>query len=242
VTPKAFAAQISYLRLAGYTTITLDDLARALSGGATLPAKPIILTFDDGYQDFYDNVFPLLKKYRDLATIYIITGKVGHAGYMTWDELRELAASPLITIGAHTRTHPDLRALTPEHSWDELAGSKHDLELELGIPVRHLAYPSGDYNASVLAQVEQIGFTTAVTTREGFSERANQLLTLERVRVNGYTALADLIAGLRGQRGARPRPPRSIGRIRACAAQLVHQLGYCAARAPSRRWQAILAP
>src|SRR5581483_4103848 len=98
VTPKAFAAQISYLRLAGYTTITLDDLARALSDGAALPAKPIILTFDDGYQDFYDNAFPLLKKYHDLDDLYYYRqgwprrlydlGRIARAGRVAFDHHR----------------------------------------------------------------------------------------------------------------------------------------------------------
>lgn len=203
VTPSAFATQLSYLQRAGYTTITLDDLVAALQDGAPLPDKPIILTFDDGYQDFFGNAYPLLQRFNDRATIYIITGKVGLAGYMTWQELRDLAKSPLITIGAHTRTHPDLRALTAWRSWDELKGSKTDLERGLGLPVRHIAYPSGEYDEAVLRQVAEIGFTTAVTTHEGESETIGQLLTLSRVRVNGYTGLADLIAGLKGQRTIR---------------------------------------
>ena len=230
VTPRAFAAQLNYLRQAGYTTITLDDLVHALRDDVALPAKPIILTFDDGYQDFYDNAYPLLRQFHDQATIYIITGKAGHAGYMTWDELRKLAASPLITIGAHTRTHPDLRTLTAARSWNELEGSKVDLERELGRPVRHFAYPSGEYNQTVLDQLAELGFETAVTTHEGLSETSDRLLTLMRVRVNGYTGLADLIAGLKGQRSIRhPLPALSVAR-QTCWSQIAQQLVPCTAR------------
>jgi peptidoglycan/xylan/chitin deacetylase (PgdA/CDA1 family) len=206
VPAKAFAAQLRYLQRAGYTTITLDDLAAALRDGSRLPSQPVVLTFDDGYQDFYDNAYPLLRKYGDKATIYIITNKVGLDGYMTWRELRELAASPLITIGAHTRTHPDLKALPARRIWDEMSGSKFDLERRLGIAVRHFAYPSGEYNTTAVMDATKIGFETAVTTNEGVEERADQLLTLKRVRVNGYATLADLIEGLTGRRSLRQHP------------------------------------
>lgn len=205
VPPAQLEAQLDYLQRADYTTITLDDLELALLGGAALPAKPVILTFDDGYADFYSNAYPLLQRYGDKATIYIITDKVGAPGYMTWDQLRELAASPLITIGAHTRTHPVLAGLSAERSRDELAGSKQDLEEQLGISVRHLAYPSGSYSAATLELAREIGFATAVTTHEGPDQRADRLLELRRVRVNGGAALADLIAGLEGKRTTRPR-------------------------------------
>src|SRR5262245_20632003 len=80
VPPAQFAQQLAYLHRAGYTTITLDDLVDALHLHATLPSKPVILTFDDGYQDFYTNAYPLLRRYRDKATIYIITRNVGTPG------------------------------------------------------------------------------------------------------------------------------------------------------------------
>jgi len=208
VLPRQFAAQLAYLQRAGYTTITLDDLVAALHGESTLPKQPVILTFDDGYTDFYTNAYPLLQQYSAKATIYIISQKVDTPGYLTWDQLRELAASPLITIGAHTRTHPMLATLKAEQSWDELAGSKTDLENALGVTVRHLAYPSGNYNELTMQQVNEIGFTTAVTTQAGLVHRADQLFTLHRVRVNGGANLAGFIAGVTGRRmfSSKPRP------------------------------------
>jgi peptidoglycan/xylan/chitin deacetylase (PgdA/CDA1 family) len=207
VPPAQFAQQLAYLQRAGYTTITLDDLVDALHLRTSLPPKPVILTFDDGYADFFTNAFPLLRRYGDKATIYVISRKVGTSGYLSWPELRILAASPFITIAAHTRTHPELPALSVKQSWAELAGSKTDLETRLGISVHHLAYPSGHYTATTLAQAAQIGFVTAVTTEPGMEERLDRLLTLPRVRVNGGAPLADLIAGLEGRRGQTARLP-----------------------------------
>jgi len=213
VPPHQFAAQLRYLLRMGYTTVTLDDLVVALRTSAPLPAKPVILTFDDGYEDFYTNAYPLLKQYQAKATIYIITQKVGRTGYLTWPQLRTLAASPLLTIGAHTRTHASLVTLTAQRSWAELAGSKSDLEQHLGIHIEHLAYPAGAYNQTTIEQARQIGFTTAVTTHEGLEHDADQLLVLTRVRINGGATLADLSAGLTGQR-RRVQPTPTTRRIR----------------------------
>jgi peptidoglycan/xylan/chitin deacetylase (PgdA/CDA1 family) len=202
VPPRQFAAQLAYLKRAGYTTITLDDLVAALRDQARLPAKPVILTFDDGYEDFYANAYPLLQGFHDKATIYIITYDVGRPGYMTWRQLRELAASPLITIGAHTRTHRPLAQLTRAQSWAELAGSKADLQEQLGIAVRHLAYPYGSYSAKTIELANDLGYQTAVTTHEGMIQSLAHILALQRVRVDGYAGLNDLIAGLAGRRAA----------------------------------------
>jgi peptidoglycan/xylan/chitin deacetylase (PgdA/CDA1 family) len=199
VAPEQFAAQLAYLDQAGYTAISLDDLEAAMSGAA-LPARPMILTFDDGYQDFYANAYPLLRRYHDKATIYIITGRVGKPGYLTWAELAELAASPLITIGAHTRSHPQLAKHSPTRVRDELDGSKADLESHLHLVVHHLAYPSGSYNKQTIEQARLSGYTTAVTVHYGIHERADKLLELPRVFVEGGAPLDDLIAGLQGQR------------------------------------------
>jgi peptidoglycan/xylan/chitin deacetylase (PgdA/CDA1 family) len=200
VPPDDLDAQLAYLQRAGYTTITLDDLAAALEQGAALPAKPVILTFDDGYQDFYSSAYPLLQHYSDRATIYIITARVGQPGYMTWGELRELAASPLITVGAHTRTHPQLAKKNRERVRDELAGSKADLESQLHLIVLHLAYPSGSYDKQTVELARACGYTTAVTVHDGVRERADKLLELPRVFVNGGASLDDLIAGIKGRR------------------------------------------
>ena len=200
VPPAQLEDELAYFQRAGYTTITLDDLEAALREGVALPDKPVILTFDDGYVDFYTNAYPLLKRYNAKATIYIISGRVGKPGYLTWDELRELAASPLITIGGHTRTHPQLAQQKPERVWDELDGGKADLEQQLHLTVHHLAYPSGSYNTATIEQAQKSGYETAVTVHYGIKERADKLLELPRVFVSGGEPIDDLIAGLEGRR------------------------------------------
>ena len=200
VPPAQLDEQLAYLQRSGYTTISLDDMEAALHGSAMLPAHPVILTFDDGYQDFYTAAYPLLQHYHDRATVYIVTGWVGKPGYMTWAELEELAASPLITIGAHTQTHPHLAKHSPARVRDELQGCKAALEGHLHVAVHHLAYPSGSYNKQVIALARASGYDTAVTVHYGIRERADKLLELPRVFVEGGAPLEELAAELLGQR------------------------------------------
>jgi len=207
VTPSQLDQQLAYLQRAGYTTITLDDLTAALQTGAALPARPLILTFDDGYQDFYTAAYPLLQRYNDKATIYIITGRVGKPGYLNWEQLAELAASPLITVGAHTRTHPQLAKHSAGRVRDELDGGKADLEQHLHIGVRHLAYPSGSYDKQTIEQARNSGYVTAVTVRSGIRERADKLLEMPRVFVKGDASLQALIAVLEDK----PAPTQPVG-------------------------------
>jgi peptidoglycan/xylan/chitin deacetylase (PgdA/CDA1 family) len=195
--PRArFAEQLDYLGRAGYTYVTLDDLAAALNGGSPLPPKPVILTFDDGYDDFYSLAFPLLQEHNAKATIYVISGRVGEGLHMGWDTLRKLATSPLITIGAHSRTHPQLEKASPQRMRDELAGSKSDIEAQLGLPVRHFAYPNGSYSPAVVEQARAAGYLTATTVRGGTKAQRDRLLELPRVFVKGDDTLQDLIKQL----------------------------------------------
>lgn len=194
VPPPDFEAQLAYFQRSGYSSITLDAIAAALDHGAPLPARPLILTFDDGYDDFYTNAYPLLQRYQIKATIFIIVGRVGETGYMSWAQLRELAASPLITVGSHTRTHPQLAEKSDERVRDELAGSKADLEQQLQISVRHLAYPSGSYNKHTIELAREAGYQTAVTVHDGVSERADKQLQMPRVYMKGTKSFDQLIA------------------------------------------------
>jgi len=194
---KQFNEELACLQQGGYTTVTLDDLVAALYGEATLPMKSVILTFDDGFEDFYTHAYPLLRRYHFRATVYIITQRVGEKGYMTWDQLQELAASPFITLGAHTRTHKLLPELSPQNIREELAGSRSDLENPLGIKVYHLAYPGGHYNDEVIKLARTTGFKTAVTVHFGVKERIDRFYEIPRVAIRGDTSLEKFIKDIK---------------------------------------------
>ncbi len=190
VKPELFAAQMQYLADKGYTTLTMREVHAILAGQQPLPPKPIALTFDDGYRDFYTAAWPTLQRHGFKATNYVVTDFIGWDAYMTWPMLQELDATGQVEIGAHTRSHPDLRALGKERRWDEIAGSKAILEEGLGRPTVSFCYPAGFFNDGVLDEVQRARFLTAVTTQAGTKQHLQWAYALPRVRVNGPDSLA----------------------------------------------------
>jgi peptidoglycan/xylan/chitin deacetylase (PgdA/CDA1 family) len=194
-TPANFEQQISHLVSRGYTGVTLSELRAALLQGMPLPAKPVIITLDDGYRNQLDEV-TILRKYNMKATLYMINGGAGSnwcigantkngAGcepYLNWDQVRQLDRGGLITIGSHTINHPDLAALTPEQQRVEILGGKQELERELGHEVSDFAYPYGSFNGISIETVRSAGFKTAVTTQPGSAHDIGSLFTLTRLR------------------------------------------------------------
>jgi len=188
VSPAAFEAQMAYLASHGYRTVSLLDLFEHLQSGQALPARPIILTFDDGYDDNYTYAYPILRRYGLQGTFFIITGLVGRPGYLTWEQAREMRRGGM-SLESHTCTHLDLTRSTPGHVDEEVKDSKAALERELGGPVLFFSYPSGKYNAAVIAALEANGYLGAVTTRHGTTQEASALYELCRVRIRGSDTL-----------------------------------------------------
>lgn len=177
------------LSKAGMHTITFDDLYAALTQGHELPSHPVLLTFDDGYEDFYTAAFPVLQALQMKATSFIITGKAGWKGYMTWDQMREIDRSGLVEFESHTVNHVELSKISPSKAEQEMIDSKHMLETELGKPVKYLAYPSGRFNSTVANLAQAVGYEAAVTTQYGSLQSSSGLLTLPRVRIPGAESL-----------------------------------------------------
>jgi len=199
--PTDFEQQLQVLRQRNYTTITFAQLTAAFNG-ASLPPKPVIITFDDGFADQM-SAFALLEEYKMKATFFIIDGGAGSNwciganrryndpsqppggcgdAYLSWDQVRQLDASGLITIGSHTIDHPDLASETAEQQSAEIIGGKTELEQEIGHKVYDFAYPYGDYNSTTISIVQQAGFTDAVTTAPGTLQSAANRYTMPRIR------------------------------------------------------------
>lgn len=196
VPPQAFEQQMAWLALSGYTTMTMHEFDEVRAGKIGLPEKPIILTFDDGYRDFYTSVFPVLKKYHLKATSFVITGFVGEPAYMTWDMIKEIDRSGLVEVGAHTVTHLDLSALSDAEATSQIVNCKAALEQHLGHPVDDFAYPSGKYTSATLEILQKAGFQTAVTTQNRWTRASDPLLELPRVRVHGQVTIGEFKAML----------------------------------------------
>ena len=183
VTPETFSHQLDILQTKGYHTISFADLANT---GSALPLKPIILTFDDGYQDAFDHAFPALMAHHMTATFYIITGFVGKPNYATWDELQKMSGSGM-EMGAHTVHHLDLRKLPPAKQTQEIADSIQTIEDTLHVPVQSLAYPAGRYIAETMKITKKTGLPFAVTTHLGVAKNTMNQMQLPRVRINDKT-------------------------------------------------------
>ncbi|MBC7241338.1 MAG: polysaccharide deacetylase family protein [Anaerolineae bacterium] len=184
VSPARFEEQLRHLRDAGYQSISTVDLVYHLTLGTSLPAKPVIITFDDGYRDIYTNAFPLLRAYGFTATVYVITDFVdrGLTPYLTWPQIEEMYAAG-IEFGAHSRDHPDLRRRSYDFLVWQILGPKQTLEAHLPAPVRTFSYPSGGYDQHVIDVLRSAHYWCAVTAEQGATHSSDGLFTLSRIRV-----------------------------------------------------------
>ena len=182
VKKETFSQQMGYLATKGYTPVTLPEVVENLQTGKPLPQKPIVLTFDDGYRDFYENTYPILKVFNFKATAFVITQHVEGANYISWDQLREMVGSGLITVGNHTLSHPSLSILTEERLKDEIISAKNIIEGNLGISVNIFAYPYGGANGEAEKILKENGFVAAVTSSRGLS-CAKLPYELSRIRI-----------------------------------------------------------
>ncbi len=183
VDPQVFEQQLRYLKDNGYEVINMEKLIDALANGATLPAKPVVINFDDGWFNQYRYALPILSREGVTATFFLYTKALGHRKFMNWDQVKDLLAKGM-SVGGHTRSHPLLTAITdPARLRDEIAGGKQALEDKLGIKVDLFAYPFGASDAAVLAAVKEAGFRAARTDGGGSWNGKSDLFLLRAVNI-----------------------------------------------------------
>lgn len=184
ITPDLFEKQMNYLESNGFNTISLDTLYAALKGGL-LPPKPVVLTFDDGYVDFYVNAFPILERHHIHATSFIPTSLIGGGYYMSWNQIKEIQGSGLISFEAHSLTHPNLVSLSPGVAKNQITESRKVLESEIGVPVNFFAYPYGASNSLDWEYAKEAGYAAAVGTWSGKFESEGDEFDWPRIRMGG---------------------------------------------------------
>jgi len=207
VTTSAFGDQLEWLTANGYTSISVAELYNAFYYDLPLPAKPVILVFDDGYSEVYQLAFPLLKQHGFGATIATITGAVDHPSYLTWDQVKEMSDSGIEFV-SHSVTHGNLAAMSRDDLRKELGDSRKALEDNLGRPMQFFVYPYGepfvngsdDARRLVLDVLRETGYLGALTTSSGppyiSVQEADAPYQLHRIPVSGGEALPRFVGAL----------------------------------------------
>lgn len=204
VSTANFAAQLEWLSRNDFRVIRLSQLIGYLQGREALPRRSVVITIDDGYETVHRHAFPLLKRYGFPATVFMYTDFVGARDALSWSQLEEMAASGLMEIQAHSKTHRNLieRAAgeTDERYKQaldsEVRTPRELLERRLSVQVHHYAYPFGDANEAVLETLVRNQYQLAVTVNPGGNPFFAQPLMLRRTMIYGDHDLAAFQAKL----------------------------------------------
>lgn len=183
ISPQEFEEQMQFLSENGYHSISPDQLLAYLKAGKPLPEKPILITFDDGYLDNYENAYPILKKYGFTATIFIVTNLVGHdERFMSWNQVREMQQAGFV-FGSHTVQHIPLTQFSREDALRELTESRQEIIRQTGKDPRYFAYPTGAYNQNIEDLVRKAGYKAAFTIEYGQASADSDLYAVPRIPI-----------------------------------------------------------
>jgi peptidoglycan/xylan/chitin deacetylase (PgdA/CDA1 family) len=218
IAPGVFAMQMRVLAGSGVPVLSMDDWLAAREAGS-LPPRSVVITFDDGFQDFADEAWPVMRPLGFRPIIYLPTGFVGRAegwrgiadpprALMNWKAIAGLAQEGVL-FGSHTISHPDLTGLTPERLIEEIAVARQDVEARLGGECRHFAPPYGLSNRVVRAAVKG-AHRTSVGTRLGEAGTADDLFDLPRIEMFYFTDERRWRDHLAGRGGAYLAARRSL--------------------------------
>lgn len=188
-----FERQMRFLAERRFRTLLVDDLIAVAQGQSSLPEQGVCLTFDDGSASDYQVAFPILRQHGLTATFFIVTGRVGTPGYVTWDQLREMSAQGM-SVQSHSHTHPFMSQCTPSEVQAELHQSKEAIERHLGKAVVAFAVPGGDWNEQCRLAAKECGYRAVCTSRPGINARKLELDELERLSVRRADAFEQFVS------------------------------------------------
>ena len=190
VSKVTFEKHLRTLAKKGFTSISLQELYNAFKGQRSLPYKPIIITFDDGYLDNFELAFSILRKYSFTATIFLPTNLIDNnknnlfngRHLMSWNEIKTMHENG-ISFASHTATHPHLTQLSDEEILEELSRSKEVMEKRFGQKCHFIAYPYGDFNSRVRELTEKAGYKAACSVEIGLNRPGNDMFALKRISI-----------------------------------------------------------
>ena len=179
-----FREQMRFLAEEGYRTAGVKDVLEGRAG-----TKSVVITFDDGFRDIYENAFPILAEYGFSATLFLIGKRVGEEAFLKKSEIQEMHRKGF-EFGSHTLAHPNLPELAPDQKWWEIFGSKRYLEELLGFPFDLFCYPFGQYDRESIRMVERAGYQGACSNRPGANKTIEPYL-LRRTEISHFDTLYD---------------------------------------------------
>jgi peptidoglycan/xylan/chitin deacetylase (PgdA/CDA1 family) len=186
--PATLREQLKMLADSGYHTILPDQLYAYLTTGATLPGKPVMLTFDDTDEDQYTVAFPEMKKYGFKGVFFIMTVSLGRLPhYMSKDQVKELYNAGNV-IGSHTWDHHNVKKYQGKDWEIQIDKPTKQLEAITGTPIRYFAYPFGLWNPQAIPELKKRGFVAAFQLADKM-DPTDPLLTIRRIIVAGGWSL-----------------------------------------------------
>ncbi len=192
VTEVNFEAQLELLAELGYHSVGVGRIVAAITRKEPLPDRPIAISFDDGWIDQYQSIFPLLVKHGLVGTFYIPSTYPGGPQTVSWEQLAEMIRAGM-EIGSHSQTHADLRSVSEEVAWREIRMSKVDLEKRLGITVDTFAYPFGTYLPDLGTMVSRAGYLGGAGLGPSAVQGLGSIYYMSRIEIRGDEALADFL-------------------------------------------------
>ncbi|WP_330303484.1 MULTISPECIES: polysaccharide deacetylase family protein [unclassified Streptomyces] len=210
VAPEAFAEQMALLDDRGFTPVDTARLATSWRSGGPLPARPVLITFDDGYEGVHRHGLPALAKHGFASTLFVSTGWIkgaydtggGLDTMLDWDQVRELAEAQ-VEIGGHSHTHPQLDQLPDDTLWFELLRCKEIIADELGARPVSFAFPYGYSSRRVRRTVREAGFAQSLAVGNGLARRRQGPYALQRVTVRRSTGIEEFERLVEGRAIAR---------------------------------------
>ncbi|MFF7980921.1 polysaccharide deacetylase family protein [Streptomyces sp. NPDC007901] len=210
VAPEAFAEQMALIGDLGLTPLSTAELAAGWRFGRPLPDRPVLITFDDGYEGVHRHALPVLAKHGFASTLFVSTGWIrgaydtggGLDAMLDWDQVRALADAGC-EIGGHSHTHPQLDQLTDDGLREELARSTEIVAGELGAEPASFAYPYGYSSRRVRQAVRSAGYAQALAVGNGLARRRQGPYALRRVTVRRGTDAEEFTRLLEGRAIAR---------------------------------------
>lgn len=208
ISPKMFAEHMAYLDGEGHRCLTVSQLLPVLAGSQALPAKAVLVTFDDGYRDFLTDALPIMERHGIASTLYVVSGFMGEGdrpgrnrsgdAMLTWGELAEVTGRG-VEVGGHTHTHPMLDTLPHAAATEEITRCKDLIESHVGATAASFAYPHGYSSAWVRTAVKRAGYTSACAVRNAMSHTADDPFAIARLMLEVSHTPADFRHMLSGE-------------------------------------------